>query len=68
MPTKGTSLYKEVSGPYEPGAAVHVAASLGLDEVLYLAVAPTAKERQDDGSNLDATNETRGSSLVIARC
>ena len=64
---KGTSLYKEVSGPYEPGAAVHVAASLGLDEVLYLAVAPTVK-RQDDGSNLDATNETRGSSLVIARC
>ena len=64
---KGTSLYKEVSGPYEPGAAVHVAASLGLDEVLYLAVASTGN-RQDDGSNLDATNETRGSSLVIARC
>jgi hypothetical protein len=35
-------------------AAVHVAASLGLDEVLYLAVAP-AEDRQSDGSNLDAT-------------
>jgi hypothetical protein len=49
------------------GAAVHVAASLGLDEVLYLAVA-SAEKRRSDGSNLDATNKTRGSSLVIARC
>ena len=65
---KGTSLYKEVSGPYEPGAAVHVAASLGLDEVLYLAVARYRQAGISDGSNLDATNETREPSPVIARC
>ena len=37
------------------GATVHVAASLGLDGVLYLAVALSRQAGIGDGSNLDAT-------------